>query len=121
MSYSKDWCKGFCRTCGTGCAQHEEAQYQLRSELAQVRAELLGYYRMAESGVWIKTKEYSGEIKERDSLREKLAVAVEALKKLMNGPGNRMVGWRLTWAHTFSKEALAKIQEPKHKPAERKG
>lgn len=29
----KNWCKGFCRTCGTGCGQYCEQIAQLREDL----------------------------------------------------------------------------------------
>ncbi len=35
-TYSKDWCPGFCRTCGTGCAEHSEDLYQARLENARL-------------------------------------------------------------------------------------
>lgn len=37
--------------------------------------------------------------KERDRYRE-------ALEKLRDGPGNKMAGWKHTWAHEVANEAL---------------
>lgn len=39
-SYSKDWCKGFCRSCGTGCAEYSEEILQLKKENEQYRQAL---------------------------------------------------------------------------------
>ena len=47
------------------------------------------------------------------ALEERLKVAVEALEKLKNGPGNKMVGWKSTWAHIFSAQELARIEKMK--------
>lgn len=38
---TKDWCKGFCRSCGTGCAQYCEQMQDLRARITQLD-ELLG-------------------------------------------------------------------------------
>ena len=39
-SLSKDWCTGFCRTCGTGCAQYCEEIFKLKAENARLREAL---------------------------------------------------------------------------------
>lgn len=31
---------------------------------------------------------------------------IRALEKLRDGPGNDMVGWKLTWAHEFARKTL---------------
>jgi hypothetical protein len=38
--YSKNWCPGFCRTCGTGCAEHSEELYLAHLENARLIAAL---------------------------------------------------------------------------------
>lgn len=38
--FSKDWCTGFCRTCGTGCAQYCEEVFKLKAENARLREAL---------------------------------------------------------------------------------
>lgn len=30
---SRNWCQGFCRTCGTGCAEYEERIAELMAQL----------------------------------------------------------------------------------------
>jgi hypothetical protein len=37
MSNSKNWCKGFCRTCGTGCAEYCEQIHNLQADVAAMR------------------------------------------------------------------------------------
>lgn len=37
-SYSKMWCNGFCRTCGTSCADHSEDAFELRAERDRYKA-----------------------------------------------------------------------------------
>lgn len=35
--YSKDWCQGFCTYCGTHCAEHSQAIYDLKEENAALK------------------------------------------------------------------------------------
>lgn len=39
-------------------------------------------------------------------LRERVAKLEEALRKIENGPGNSMSGWKLTWAHETARDAI---------------
>ena len=50
-------------------------------------------------------------IKTTQTLRKQLDVAREGLEKLRYGPGNKMENWKRTWAHGFSIEILARIDE----------
>jgi hypothetical protein len=45
--------------------------------------------------------------KERD---EQMEIAVAALEKLRDGPGNKMVSWRMTWVARFAHEALERLK-----------
>jgi hypothetical protein len=36
--YSKMWCEGFCRTCGTSCADHSEDLFEVRAERDRYKA-----------------------------------------------------------------------------------
>lgn len=38
--YTKDWCQGFCRTCGTGCAEYCEDLEEKCTEIADLKAKL---------------------------------------------------------------------------------
>lgn len=44
------------------------------------------------------------------ALLESLEIAMRALEKLKDGPGNRTAGWKKTWAHEFSGKAIAEIE-----------
>lgn len=39
-TYSKDWCQGFCKLCGTSCSDHCEDALELRKENARLREAL---------------------------------------------------------------------------------
>lgn len=45
---------------------------ELMEEIEALRAELVGFYRMAERGVYVKANEYSAMIEEREALRAKI-------------------------------------------------
>lgn len=53
--------------------------------------------------IWVHTEEIL-------SLISDLEVAVKALCKLRDGPGNSMVGWGYSWTHDYAVKALSKIQ-----------
>lgn len=38
--------------------------------------------------------------------KQQLEKMKAALRKLRDGPGNNMTGWKLTWASTFAEKAL---------------
>jgi hypothetical protein len=40
VTRSKDWCNGFCRTCGAGCAEYCEDIHQARLEIEKLRETL---------------------------------------------------------------------------------
>lgn len=67
--------------------------------------------KLEEQNKWIRSQAQLMELalKERDELKAQLR---EALEKLRDGPGNSMVGWKLTWAHKFAQKALEKEVKP---------
>ena len=40
MTFSKNWCQGFCTRCGTSCAEHSENYYQLKEEFNSLKKQI---------------------------------------------------------------------------------
>lgn len=66
---------------------------------------------MAKSDIEVKIELTDEGMKLLAQLKSANNILMIALEKLRDGPGNKMQGWRQTWAHDFAKDKIAEAKK----------